>query len=123
MIKLDHLVIFVSHYPVSRDWYQRCFGLRLKFENETAGFGGLEDDGGIGLILVQRELAPRERDCVLTFQCESVDEKHRELSAAGMRFTHPPSTVFWGYGAELPDPDGYAVRLWDRMTMPGYVEK
>jgi hypothetical protein len=38
-------------------------------------------------------------------------------------FTHGPTPVFWGYGAELSDPDGYPVRIWDEATMPGYSEK
>ena len=25
--------------------------------------------------------------------------------------------VFWGYGAELRDPDGYSLRLWDQKSM------
>jgi hypothetical protein len=25
--------------------------------------------------------------------------------------------VFWGYGAELCDPDGYRLRLWDAKSM------
>jgi hypothetical protein len=25
--------------------------------------------------------------------------------------------VFWGYGAELCDPDGYRFRLWDEKSM------
>jgi len=29
------------------------------------------------------------------------------LAAAGVPFVHPPMKVFWGYGAELCDPDGY----------------
>ena len=44
-------------------------------------------------------------------------EESRELSAAGIRFVHPPTKVFWGYGAELCDPDGYRLRLWDQTSM------
>ena len=25
--------------------------------------------------------------------------------------------VFWGYGAELHDPDGYRLMLWDQKSM------
>ena len=32
-------------------------------------------------------------------------------------FAHGPEKNFWGYGAELADPDGYLVRLWDEHTM------
>ena len=122
MIKLDHLTIFVSDYVLSREWYTSSFGLRVAFENVAAGVGGLEDDAGVELILEQRAQSPRDRDCVLTFQCDSVHEKYQELQARGISFTHGPISVNWGFGAELMDPDGYPIRLWDKVTMPGYSE-
>jgi catechol 2,3-dioxygenase-like lactoylglutathione lyase family enzyme len=118
MIRLDHLTISVSNYVKSRDWYVGNFGLHVEFESVEAGLGGLEDDGGVELILVQRELPARERDCTLTFQVDSVHETHRDLLARGVPFVHEPKQVPWGYGAELLDPDGYRVLLWDRATMP-----
>ena len=122
MIKLDHLTIFVSDYVVSRDWYTSSFGLRVAFQNVAAGVAGLEDDAGVELILEQRAQSRRERDCVLTFQCDSVHEKYHELRARGIAFTHAPMSVNWGFGAELTDPDGHPIRLWDKLTMPGYSE-
>jgi catechol 2,3-dioxygenase-like lactoylglutathione lyase family enzyme len=123
MIRLDHLTIVVSNYVVSRDWYVTNLGLHVEFENETAGFGGLEDDGGVELILVRQVLSQRARDCALTFQCDSVHGKYEELTGRGISFVHEPKAVPWGYGAELLDPDGYRVLLWDKHTMPGYKEK
>jgi hypothetical protein len=29
----------------------------------------------------------------------------------------PPKRQFWGYGAEVLDPDGYVNHLWDELTM------
>jgi catechol 2,3-dioxygenase-like lactoylglutathione lyase family enzyme len=123
MIRLDHFTIVVSDYVASRNWYTGCFGLHVAFEHAASGVGGLEDDADVELILVQRDLPQRERDCVLTFQCDSVHDTYRDLVARGVPFTHGPAHVFWGYGAELLDPDGYVIRLWDKATMPGYVEK
>jgi catechol 2,3-dioxygenase-like lactoylglutathione lyase family enzyme len=123
MMKLDHLNISVSNYAISRDWYVRYLGLRVEFENIEAGVGGLSGDGDVELILTPGKPSSRERDCVLSFQCDSVDGKYHELSALGLSFVHPPMIVVWGYGTELRDPDGYAVRLWDKTTMPGYKEK
>ncbi len=123
MIKLDHFTIFVSNYAASREWYVNCLGLHVAFESLKGGVAGLEDDAGVELILVQRAPQSGEKPCALTFQCESVQEKYRELSARGIRFVHPPMDVSWGFGAELQDPDGYLVRLWDKHTMPGYEEK
>ena len=30
---------------------------------------------------------------------------------------HPPQKVYWGYGAEVIDPNGYRIRLWDEASM------
>jgi len=38
-------------------------------------------------------------------------------AAQGIAFEKEPQTLFWGYGAELRDPDGYMVYLWDEATM------
>ena len=35
----------------------------------------------------------------------------------GVEFAHGPRRSYWGYGAELADPDGYLVRLWDERSM------
>jgi len=122
VILLNHLTIHVSNYTASRDWYVDNFDLRLEFENVEVGFGGLEDNGGVELILVQHPMPNRERDCMLTFQCDNVHAKYHELTSRGIRFVHEPKNVPWGYGAELTDPDGYRVMIWDKNTMPGYKQ-
>lgn len=53
----------------------------------------------------------------LWFQVDDVDAVFAEWSARGVAFSHGPQKNFWGYGAELADPDGYLVRLWDARTM------
>jgi uncharacterized glyoxalase superfamily protein PhnB len=69
-----------------------------------------------GLFLYEHEVSPCP-GISFTIQVDDVEAKHRELSAAGIAFVHPPMKVFWGYGAELCDPDGYRLRLWDQTTM------
>ena len=32
-------------------------------------------------------------------------------------FEKSPQKLFGGYGAELSDPDGYRIYLWDKRTM------
>lgn len=39
------------------------------------------------------------------------------MTAAGVRFEKPPQKLFWGYGAEVRDPDGYLLYLWDERSM------
>jgi predicted enzyme related to lactoylglutathione lyase len=48
---------------------------------------------------------------------DDVEASYRRLTDAGVPFVHPPMKVFWGYGAELRDPDGYVLRLWDPQSM------
>ena len=40
-----------------------------------------------------------------------------DWTARGIVFGHGPQKNFWGYGAELADPDGYLIRLWDEKSM------
>ena len=55
--------------------------------------------------------------CVLYFQVVDVQATFAEWSARGVEFSHAPRKSYWGYGAELADPDGYLVRLWDERSM------
>ena len=41
----------------------------------------------------------------------------KELQSKGVAFVNPPGKYFWGYGAELQDPDGYQLLLWDEVSM------
>jgi uncharacterized glyoxalase superfamily protein PhnB len=53
----------------------------------------------------------------LTIQVDNVDSKHQELTTVGVTFVSAPKRQFWGYGAEVLDPDGYMNHLWDDVTM------
>jgi hypothetical protein len=53
----------------------------------------------------------------LWFQVADVDATFAEWSARGVVFAHWPRTSYWGYGAELHDPDEYLVHLWDERSM------
>ena len=116
MIKLDHLTIPVRDRVVARDWYVDVLGLRVEFEVPARNASALIDDGGFTIFVEQQGASPSE-GTALYFQVDDVDETHARLSAREIPFAHPPQKVFWGYGAELVDPDGYRVRLWDERTM------
>ena len=51
------------------------------------------------------------------FQVADVDTTFRDWAARGVEFVHGPRKSYWGYGAELADPDGYLTRLWDERSM------
>ena len=53
----------------------------------------------------------------LTSQVDNVESKHQELASLGVKFVSPPKRQFWGYGAEVLDPEGYINHLWDEVTM------
>jgi len=116
MIKLDHLAIPVRDYRVSRDWYRRVLGLEVEFEIPERQTVAMRDEFDFTIFLTG-DAATVVPSCALTFQVEDVEAAYRQLSASGVAFVHAPQRVFWGYGAELADPDGYRIMLWDERTM------
>lgn len=122
MAKLDHASIAVRNWQVSCDWYKRLLGLKEEFEVPHGGAAGLgvaalQDSSGLTLFLEQ---VPGDVDvcrCTHTFQVPDVEAMHAEFSAAGVPFLKAPQKLYWGYGAEITDPDGHIIRLWDEKTM------
>ena len=114
---LDHLTIFVSDADRSREWYTRTLGLKVEFEVASPRAVALQDSGGFGLFVEQRAADECKPSCIVTFRVEDVDSLAHTLRANGVKFSAAPQKLFWGYGAELRDPDGYLVRLWDEQSM------
>jgi catechol 2,3-dioxygenase-like lactoylglutathione lyase family enzyme len=117
MIKLDHLSIAVRDYCSSRDWYVGTLGLKLEFEIPERRTAALQDDTGFTLFVGEAPSNVKPEAFALYFQVGDVEQEYQRLVTAGLRFEHAPQKVFWGYGAELKDPDGYRVRLWDDTSM------
>ena len=117
MIKLDHLAIFVDDVQRSRDWYGSVLDLEVEFEVPDSNTIALQDDFGFTLFIGQRPEGNITPSCVLTFQVEDIETRYEELSAKGVPFKESPKKLSWGYGAELLDPDGYVVCLWDEVSM------
>ena len=116
MVKLDHLTLSVRDHEISREWYTRNLSLAVEFEVPARRAVAVRDDADFTLFLDESHPCGTA-SCVLYFQVDSVAATHAELSARGVPFIHPPSKHYWGYGAELADPDGYRVRLWDALSM------
>lgn len=117
MIRLNHLALVVGSYGRSRDWYTDYLGLKVEFEIPERNTVALQDDSGLTLFLSESEEGAAIATCTMAFEVDDVDAKHRELAARGVEFEKAPQKVFWGYGAELRDPDGYLVYLWDEKSM------
>ena len=117
MIRLNHLALVVGSYGRSRDWYTSNLGLKVEFDIPGRNTVALQDDSGFTLFLSQPDEGAAVATCTMAFEVDDVDAKHRELAARGVGFEKPPQKLFWGYGAELRDPDGYLVYLWDEKSM------
>lgn len=117
MLKFDHLAIPVGSWTASRDWYVETLGLTIEFEVPDRSTVAVQDEHNFTLFLVQGAVPPAPAEFALYFQVADVRKSHQSLSGRGVPFNHPPQKVFWGFGAELPDPDGYSIRLWDERSM------
>lgn len=116
MTKLDHLTLPVRDYQATKKWYIENLGLTVEFEIPDRRFAALQDSAGFTLFFEQSG-SPGSAGCALYFQVDNVDRTYAELTRLGIPFTFAPGTQFWGYGAELADPDGHRVRLWDANSM------
>jgi predicted enzyme related to lactoylglutathione lyase len=117
MMKFDHLVIPVTDMVRSRAWYIDTLGLTVEFEVPARTAVALQDSDGFTIFLEQAASAVRPGGCGLYFQVDDVDAAYARWSRRGVAFAHEPRKTYWGYGAELRDPDGYLIRLWDQRTM------
>ena len=117
MVRLDHITIPVTRLVRSSEWYTGNLGMKVEFEIKERKTVALQDDADLTLFLVETEETLVTPSVTLTFQVDDVDEKYRELSGRGVDFEKSPRKHFWGYGAELRDPDRYLIYLWDETSM------
>ena len=117
MMKFDHVNLPVSDLGRSRDWWTSTPGLKVEFEVAERRTVALQDGEGFAIFLQEMPGAASSNGIALWFQIDDVDATFAEWSGRGVSFVHGPAKKFWGYGAELADPDGYLVRLWDERTM------
>jgi catechol 2,3-dioxygenase-like lactoylglutathione lyase family enzyme len=109
------MVLPVADLQRSRNWYVDKLG--FKVEREMKDVVGIKDDTGLIIFLWQGEDNLAGRKITLTIEVDDVEAKYRELQSSGVDFVSPPKVQFWGYGAEVLDPDGYINHLWDSETM------
>ena len=121
MVRLDHLSLPVNDWQKSRDWYKSCLGFEVEFEIPDRKTAAMRDDADLTIFLYESEVTVCP-GISFTIQVDDVEAADQRLTAAGVSFVHPPMKVFWGYGAELRDPDGYSLRLWDQKSMKEKAE-
>ncbi len=117
MMKFDHLTIPVADVNRSRAWYVGTLGLKIEFEVPDRQTVALQDRDGFTVFLQQAPSAVQPNGCALYFQVADVESTFVDWSRRGTDFAHAPGKNYWGYGAELRDPDGYLIRLWDERSM------
>ena len=115
MAKVSHMVLPVSDVHKARDWYVNKLGFKLEREREEAV--GIKDESGLTIFLIKTATSLAGQKITLTIQVDNVESKHQELASLGVKFVSPPKRQFWGFGAEVLDPDGYMNHLWDESTM------
>ena len=115
MAKISHMALPVSDVRKAREWYVDTLGFNL--EREREGAVGVKDQSGLTIFLIQNSASLAGQKITLTIQVDNVESKHKELSALGVAFVSPPQFQYWGYGAEVLDPDGYLNHLWDEVSM------
>ena len=115
MAKVSHMVLPVSAVHKSRDWYVDRLGFTVEREHDEVV--GIKDQSGLTIFLQKAPGILAGQKITLTIQVDNVDSKHQELESLGVKFVSPPKRLFWGYGAEVLDPDGYMNHLWDDVTM------
>lgn len=116
MVRLDHLSLPVLDWQKSRDWYRDRLGFEVEFEIPDRKTAAIRDAADLTIFLYEGRVIVC-RGISFTIQVDDVEATHRSLTTAGISFVHPPMKVFWGYSAELRDPDGYTLRLWDQRSM------
>ncbi|HEY8121687.1 MAG TPA: VOC family protein [Myxococcota bacterium] len=117
MVKVDHVGIFVSDPKLSAEFYVHHLGFAIELEPPDGRMVAIKDDADFTIFLSRDRERASQAACDLFIQVDDVDAKHRHLAAAGVVFAKPPQKLLWGYGAELLDPDGYRVHLWDERSM------
>ena len=121
MTKVSHMVLPVSDVHKSRDWYVNKLGFTL--DREIGEVVGIKDRSGLTIFLQKTEGGVVGQKITMTIQIDNVDSKHQQLEGLGVQFASPPKLQFWGYGAEVLDPDGYMNHLWDEVTMNKAVQQ
>jgi catechol 2,3-dioxygenase-like lactoylglutathione lyase family enzyme len=115
--RLDHIELAVKDWRASRDWWRDHLHFEVEFEDAGQGMAAMTDSADLTVFLCQDEGVVIPPRFSLSIQVDDVDGSHQVMTGMGLEFEHPPQKVFWGYGAELLDPNGYRLRLWDEKSM------
>ena len=105
--KFAAAVIYVEDVPPVLDFYQRAFGLDVRFYDEEAGFAELGPDGTVALASHEagefmmpgaypRPASERRSGVELAFWTDDVPAAFARAVEAGAVGLTPPRTMPWG---------------------------
>jgi catechol 2,3-dioxygenase-like lactoylglutathione lyase family enzyme len=117
MIKFDHMSLPVTDPEASARWYVTHLGFKVEFEVPERRTVALIDDPGFTIFVYEAPGPLAGVRPAFTLQVQDVGSTYEDLVRSGVAVAIPPQQNVWGYGAELDDPDGYRLMLWDETSM------
>ena len=107
LLKFGSVVIYVDDVAAALDFYQRAFGVEVRFYDETAGFAELGADGSIALAshgagefmmpgAYPRPSSERRSGIEIAFWAEDVPGAFERAVGAGALAVTPPRAMPWG---------------------------
>jgi predicted enzyme related to lactoylglutathione lyase len=115
MHEICHVEIPTTDLATSKAFYEGVFGWKVEVDPATNyAMWTAEDRPGGGFNLVKEPCACGEAACLVYIFVASVDEKGKEIKAAGGKITTPKTAVGdMGWFAIFEDPAGGVVGLWE----------
>jgi catechol 2,3-dioxygenase-like lactoylglutathione lyase family enzyme len=113
----DHLGLPVRDIREAQDWFRQALGLDVEFETPDGKTVALKDGRDFAILLTEADLPANPATFGLWFQVDNVEAEHQTLATRGVGFVHGPQKTLWGYGAQLAEPNGYGIYLWDEASM------
>ncbi len=115
MHEICHVEIPTTDFAKSKAFYEKVFGWKVELmpEMNYATWEAETGPGG-GFNLVKEPCACEDGCCLVYVLVASVDDKAKELAAAGGKITTPKTAVGdMGWFAVCRDPGGGVVGLWE----------
>lgn len=112
-MRLNQITIGVTDMKKSIQFYQGL-GLIQIVDSEDLHYSRfLCPEGNSTFSLERVEFVSKNPTTIIYFECENLDEKCRELKAAGYNFESEPTDKSWLWReAYLTDPDGNRICLY-----------
>jgi lactoylglutathione lyase len=121
-MQFGYTILYVEDVKASLDFYEKAFGLKMRFFHESGDYGELET-GATALAFSSRRLMTQLRknpypadarapSFEIAFTTDDVPAALERAVAAGAGLMQPPERMPWGQTvAYVADPDGFLVEI------------